>query len=282
MAKKLPGFDEKLGAAFLDSVPTSPGVYEWQDAAGQTLYVGKAKDLRKRLRQYRNATRRKATRKQWEIVRAAASLRLHPADSELAALLRENELIQALRPPLNVSGAFEFLYPAIGLRRRDHELDLVCTTTPEPFFDFLFVGVFRSASVTRAAFASLVELLGHLGHIEPSRRVTDVPKVPFSRVVRLRRLPKSLDDALLAFLRGEGKSALRPLVLALVERPGARGHREDTQEHLEVLASFSLEECEPLRAALRSTGRAVDALLPQRERDRTFLSARDDAAKSLR
>ena len=282
MAKKLPGFDEKLGAAFLDSVPPSPGVYEWQDAAGQTLYVGKAKDLRKRLRQYRNATHKKATRKQWEIVRAATSLRFHPTDSELAALLRENELIQALRPPLNVSGAFEFLYPAIGLRRREHELDLVCTTTPEPFHDFIFVGVFRSPSGTRAAFASLVELLAHLGHLEPTRRVTDVPKVPFSRVVRLRRLPKPLDEALLGFLRGEGKSALRPLVLALLERPGARGHREDTQEHLQLLASFSQEECEPLRAALLLTGKALDALLPQRDRDRTFLSAKDDPGKSLR
>ncbi len=274
MAKRQPGFDEKLGAAFLDSVPTSPGVYEWQDAQGQTLYVGKAKDLRKRLRQYRNATRRKATRKQWEIVRAATSVRVHTADSELAALLRENELIQSLRPRLNVSGAFEFLYPAIGLRRRDHELDLVCTTTPDPFVDFVFGGVYRAQALTRAAFESLVALLAHIGHVEPSRRVTDLPKVPFSRVVRLRRLPSALDAALLAFLRGEGKAALRELVLTLVERPGARGHREDTQEHLELLAQFSLEECEPLRSALLSTGRAVDAFLPQRDRDRVFLSAK--------
>lgn len=275
--QKQPGFDEKLGAAFLDSVPSSPGVYEWQDAQGQTLYVGKAKDLRKRLRQYRNATRRKATRKQWEIVRAATSLRVHPTDSELAALLRENELIQSLRPPLNLSGAFDFLYPAIGLRRHGHELDLVCTTTPAAFddlADFVFVGVFRSAALTRAAFASLVELLAHVAHLEPSRRVTDLPKVPFSRVVRLRRVPTVLDGALLAFLRGEGKEALSPLVLALVERPGARRHVADTQEHLASLARFSREECEPLRAALLTTGQRIDALLPQRDRDRTFLLAR--------
>ena len=125
-----------------------------------------------------------------------------------------------------------------------------------------------------AAFESLVALLAHIGHVEPSRRVTDLPKVPFSRVVRLRRLPSALDAALLAFLRGEGKAALRELVLTLVERPGARGHREDTQEHLELLAQFSLEECEPLRSALLSTGRAVDAFLPQRDRDRVFLSAK--------
>jgi hypothetical protein len=274
VAKKRAQFDEKLGAAFLDSVPTSPGVYEWQDAAGQTLYVGKAKDLRKRLRQYRNATRRKATRKQWEIVRAAASLRLHTTDTELAALLRENELIQTLRPPLNLSGAFHFMYPAIGLRRRDHELDLVCTTTPDAFDGFVLAGVFRSPAGTRAAFESLVALLGHLGHVEPSRRVTDVPKIPFSRVVRLRRLPETLDGTLLALLRGGGKRALRPLVLALLEHPDARRRREATQEHLESLTRFSLEECEPLRAVLLATGKPPDALLAQCDRDRTFLSAK--------
>ncbi len=278
--KKEPGFDEKLGAAFLDSVPSSPGVYEWQDAHGQTIYVGKAKDLRKRLRQYRNATRRKATRKQWEIVRAATSLRLQPTDSELAALLRENELIQSLRPPLNLSGAFDFLYPAIGLRRHGHELDLVCTTTPAPFPGFVFVGVFRSPALTRAAFASLVELLAHVAHVEPSRRVTDLPKVPFSRVVRLRRLPTDFDAALLAFLRGEGKEALRPLVLALLERPGARRHGADTQEHLTLLARFSLEECEPLRAALLSTGKRIDAVLPQHDRDRTLLLAKQRPSRT--
>lgn len=274
---KQPGFDEKLGASFLESVPSAPGVYEWQDAQGQTLYVGKAKNLRNRLRQYRNATRRKATRKQWEIVRAATALRIQPTDSELAALLRENELIQSLRPPLNLSGAFDFLYPAIGLRRHGHELDLVCTTTTAPFEalgDFVFAGVFRSAALTRAAFASLVELLAHVAHIEPSRRVMDLPKVPFTRVVRLRRLPTDLDVALLAFLRGAGKEALRPLVLTLLERPGARRHGADTQDHLSLLARFSIEECEPLRAALLSTGQRVDAVLPQAERDRTFLLAK--------
>lgn len=255
-------------------MPQSPGVYEWLGAQGETLYVGKAKDLRKRLGQYRTATRRKATRKRWDIVRASTSLRFQTVESELAALLKENELIQALRPPLNVSGAFEFLYPAIGLRRREHELDLVCTTTPEPFEGFTFTGVFRSPAVTRAAFDALVELLAHVGHVEPSKRVTDLPKVPFSRVVRLRRLPQPLDAALLAFLRGEGKGALRPLVLALVERPGARRHTEDTQHQLAFLARFSLEECEPLRDVLQATGRARDVFLPQRERDRVFLLAR--------
>lgn len=266
-------FDALLGAGFLESVPTQPGVYEWIDAEGSTIYVGKAGNLRRRLSQYRSATRRKPTRKRWEIVRASAGVRFRICETELAALLLENELIQRLRPPLNVAGAFDFLYPCIGLRRGAAGLDLVCTTSPDAFPGFTFTGAFRSAARTRAAFVSLVEVLSHLGHVEPSRRVKDVPKVPFSRVVRLRRLDESWDAALLRFLRGEGRAALRPLALALLERPAARRRAAETQEHLECLRQFSEDECEPLREVLAHIGQA-DGFLPQRDRDRAFLIAR--------
>ena len=270
-------FDDRLGADFIERVPATPGVYEWLDAAGLTLYVGKAKDLRKRLRAYRMATARKATRKRWEIVRASTSLRFQTCATELDALLLENELIQRLRPRLNVSGAFEFLYPCIGLRRHESNLDLVCTTSPEEFSGIDFTGAFRSPSLTRAAFASLVELLAHLGHLEPSRRVKDLPKVRFSRVVRFRRLDETWDATLLGFLRGGGRTTLHPLVFALLERAGARRNAEATEEHLAVLQQFSEEECEPLRAVLLHAG-TPDTFLPQRDRDRAFLSARASRA----
>lgn len=266
-------FDDRLGADFIERVPAEPGVYEWLDAGGLTLYVGKAKDLRTRLRAYRTATSRKATRKRWEIVRASTSLRFQTCATELDALLLENELIQRLRPRLNVSGAFEFLYPCIGLRRHEGQLDLVCTTSPQEFPGIGFTGAFRSPSLTRAAFASLVELLAHLGHVEPSKRVKDLPKVRFSRVVRFRRLDEAWDATLLGFLRGGGRAALRPLVFALLERAGARRNAEATEEHLAVLQRFSEEECEPLRAVLLHAG-TPGTFLPQRERDRAFLVAR--------
>ena len=63
-------FDAKFGATRLDEVPRAPGVYEWLGPAEQTLYVGKAANLRNRLRQYRNASRRKAHRKMRALVAA--------------------------------------------------------------------------------------------------------------------------------------------------------------------------------------------------------------------
>ena len=47
-------FDEKIARLKeqLKSVPTLPGVYLWKDASGQVIYVGKAKQLRARMKQY--------------------------------------------------------------------------------------------------------------------------------------------------------------------------------------------------------------------------------------
>ena len=179
-------FDAKFGANRLDEVPRAPGVYEWLGPAEETLYVGKAANLRDRLRQYRNARRTKAHRKMRELVAAASGLRVCSCESDLAAQLLENQLIQSLRPPFNVSGAFTMLYPCIGLRVHERALDLCCTTSPHLLEEFAFFGAFRSARLTRAAFGSLVELLGHLGHPEPTRRLKDLPRVPFTRMARFR------------------------------------------------------------------------------------------------
>src|SRR5688500_14501871 len=96
-------FDRKLGEAFLATVPRSPGVYRIPDAAGAVVYVGKAVNLRRRLSQYRNATRRKKHRKMRVIVRDAASIVFEPCATELEAELREAELIRDLCPKWNVA-----------------------------------------------------------------------------------------------------------------------------------------------------------------------------------
>lgn len=249
-------------------------MYEWLGPAEQTLYVGKAANLRNRLRQYRNASRRKAHRKMRALVAAASGLRVRACDSELAALLLENQLIQQLRPAFNVSGAFSMLYLCIGVRAHDRDLDLCCTTSPHLLEDFACFGSYRSARLTRAAFGALVELLAHVGHVEPARRLTDVPRIPYTRMVRVRQLDPGWRTALEPFLLGTSPQLLTQLVLALVERPTARRHAAPTQSALQLLKHFWDEECEPLRQAMVTAGRGSDQFLPQAERDPLFLEVR--------
>ena len=56
-------FDRKFDAEFLESLPGSPGVYLVYDQQEELIYVGKAKNLKRRLSQYRNTMRRKKHRR---------------------------------------------------------------------------------------------------------------------------------------------------------------------------------------------------------------------------
>src|SRR5215510_9961298 len=106
-------FDRRFGAEFLESLPGSPGVYLVYDQEEELIYVGKAKNLKRRLSQYRNTIRRKKYRRMRGIVRAAARIEIQLAGTDLDACLMETQLIQKHRPRWNIVGAYSFLYPLI-------------------------------------------------------------------------------------------------------------------------------------------------------------------------
>ena len=80
-------FDRKFGAEFLESLPSSPGVYLVYNSTGQLIYVGKAINLKRRLAQYRNTTRRKKHRRMRGIVKDADRIEIQCAENHLAACL---------------------------------------------------------------------------------------------------------------------------------------------------------------------------------------------------
>jgi excinuclease ABC subunit C len=82
--------------------PRLPGVYGMVDAAGELIYVGKAKNLRARLLSYFRTKSRDA--KAGRILKNTRTLAWEIAPSEFAALLRELELIQRWQPRFNVQG----------------------------------------------------------------------------------------------------------------------------------------------------------------------------------
>ena len=82
--------------------PRCPGVYGMVDAAGQLMYIGKAKCLRARLLSYFRPQSRDP--KAGRILAHTGTIVWEHAPSEFAALLRELELIRRWRPPFNVQG----------------------------------------------------------------------------------------------------------------------------------------------------------------------------------
>jgi len=265
-------FDRKFGATFIEEAPTTPGVYLFKDDEGSVLYVGKAKNLRRRLASYRNASRRKAHRKMRTLVREAAALEVRMVVTEAAALTTENELIRTLRPPYNVDGAFFFLYPAIGVVRRPRHTLLCFATDIDAFseLDFRWFGVFRSRSRAKDAFEVLVTLLGLVAHLDKRAAVEDVPSVVGSRTVAFRMLDADIVTGLESFLAGVGPSGLGPLVRALVEKPRARREASEVQTNLRRLSSFHRTDLAKLNAALRVEGRP-GTFVSQSERDALFI-----------
>jgi hypothetical protein len=272
-------FDEKFGREFLAGVPAEPGVYRFYDAAGALLYVGKAASLRRRLGQYRTAGRKKKERKRRALVKAATRITWEVCESALAAALTEIRLIQTLRPPRNVVGAFPFLYPFIGIHAEGRETYFCLTTSPGAFPAFDFHGAFRSREVTGEAFFSLMRLLRFVGHPVPSHRCRRLGRAAHSYVLGFRRLPADAPDLWGRLLRGTSREALEGLALLLIEHAGARARRAEVQEDLQAIARFfETEPCQLARA--RTTTGYRPYPVPQRDRDLLFAHYREAGARA--
>jgi excinuclease ABC subunit C len=274
-------FDRKFGAQLVRELPPTPAVYLFKDEGGNVLYAGKAKNIRRRLQGYRNATARKAHRKMRRLLRAASALEVRLQASERDALLLENELIRTLRPRFNVDGAYSFLYPAIGIGVREHRAFLCFTTRIAAFseLELRWHGSFRSRSRTLAAFEALIALLELLGHREPSSRLREVPRIRGSRTVAFRRI-ECLVPSLHHLLSGESKGVLQELTARLLEKPAARRAAADVGERLRRLDAFFETDARRLRDALRTAGRR-DGFVYQEDRDALFIAQRQAPAREV-
>jgi excinuclease UvrABC nuclease subunit len=269
-------FDKKFGKEFVACLPAAPGVYRVFDDEGCLIYVGKAKNLRRRLAQYRNAKRCKRHKKMRAIVQKAARITWETCPTDLDACLQETRLIQELRPRLNVAAAFAFLYPMIGMRVLPEHTLFCLTTRPDLYPEFQLFGAFRSRYFTGEAFFSLMRLLPYVGHSVPHKRLVDL-KRERSYVFAFRRLPAEWPRLWENFFRGSSADALEELVFKLLENAAARKRAEEIQEGVDSLRRFWKHEAMRLASAISFTGFA-DYPVPQNERDPLFLRYRTRTA----
>ena len=100
--------------AKLQQIPQGPGVYLYRDAEGQTIYVGKAKSLRNRVRTYFQQSRNLDERKD-QMMDAIEDLEFIMTDTEGEALALENNLIKQHKPKYNILLRDDKTYPFIKL-----------------------------------------------------------------------------------------------------------------------------------------------------------------------
>jgi predicted GIY-YIG superfamily endonuclease len=146
---------EKLGRDFFRQLPESPGVYLMHDAADVVLYVGKAKNLRKRLNSYRVANSDRMARRHLRLLRAVVRIELQVCADERAALMKEAELLRSLRPRFNRTGTWPAPPRFFAWRCCDDQIHL--TVADAPSADWLVCGPLgRRASILRGAAARLL------------------------------------------------------------------------------------------------------------------------------
>jgi excinuclease ABC subunit C len=99
----------------IQSLPNNPGVYQYYDKEGKILYVGKAKNLKKRVASYFNKLHDNA--KTNVLVKKIVEIKHIVVSSEADALLLENNLIKKLQPRYNVMLKDDKTYPWICIKK---------------------------------------------------------------------------------------------------------------------------------------------------------------------
>jgi len=130
----------------LKEIPSSPGVYLHKDAAGKVIYVGKAKNLRSRVRSYFRA--RPFDRKTDALVGQIVDLEFIVTDSEVEALILEASLVKQHKPRYNIKLQDDKSYPHLKLTINEPFPKVVITRRIQKD-GALYFGPFLPASLAR-------------------------------------------------------------------------------------------------------------------------------------
>lgn len=151
--------DCAIPAALADKVralPDGPGCYLFKDPTGRVIYVGKAKSLRKRVCQYFQSGRGGHTVFTSRIALEASDLESIDTDSEVEALLLENQLIKELQPRLNVRLKDDKNFPLVAITRE--EFPRVFVTRERDLAGVDYYGPFLSATDLYRAYNFLMRV----------------------------------------------------------------------------------------------------------------------------
>lgn len=139
-------------AAYLKTLPDAPGVYRMLNAAGDVLYVGKAKSLKKRVSSY--AQGRVHSERLTRMVAETAEMLFVTTESEIEALLLESNLIKRLKPRYNVSYRDDKSFPNI-LLREDHPFPQLLKHRGAKTTKGVYFGPFASAGAVNRTLNTL-------------------------------------------------------------------------------------------------------------------------------
>jgi excinuclease ABC subunit C len=148
-------------------LPQEPGIYQYFDENGHLLYVGKAKNIRKRVSSYFLATHQH-TLKTIELVQKIKDIQFTIVNSEHDAFILENELIKNYQPKYNINLKDDKTYPYIVIKKEN--FPRVFLTRRKIKDGSTYIGPFTNVLAVR-------ELIDHIKHTIPLRTCT-LPLTP--------------------------------------------------------------------------------------------------------
>jgi DNA polymerase-3 subunit epsilon len=153
-----------LDKSHLADIPQASGVYIMRDADERVLYVGKAKNLRKRVASYYSQPLG-YTRKMDGLLETLSAIEVHVVGSELEALILESQLIRRYRPRFNTvqRNAEQYVYVKLDVSNPWPRVIVSRDRSPD---GALYFGPFRSASRAR----EVVEVVNDLLPLRTCRR----------------------------------------------------------------------------------------------------------------
>jgi excinuclease ABC subunit C len=148
-------------------LPNEPGIYQYFDEKGHLLYVGKAKNIRKRVSSY-FLSNHQHTLKTIELVQKIKDIQFTIVNSEHDAFILENELIKNYQPKYNINLKDDKTYPYIVIKKEN--FPRVFLTRRKINDGSTYIGPFTHVMAVR-------ELIDHIKHTIPLRTCT-LPLTP--------------------------------------------------------------------------------------------------------
>ncbi|MDO8571988.1 MAG: excinuclease ABC subunit UvrC [bacterium] len=194
---------------FIKKAPVSPGCYIMKNVTGDSIYIGKAKNIRKRLTSYTRAEDEKTRR----LVRGISDIEYIVTDTESEALILEAQLIQKHHPKYNIDlqtpGRYAFIkitdedYPRLEVARKVEKKGT-------------YVGPYPSAAARNAALQAAYRIFKLCKVKKPRgarpcfRYYFGVCSGPCARLISKEEYGASVKQAI-AFLRGDAKKLIDSL-----------------------------------------------------------------------
>jgi excinuclease ABC subunit C len=138
----------------LNALPINPGVYQFKNNEGKVLYVGKAQNLRNRVRQYFHKSRTPDPRID-AMVSKIVDVELTVTDSEIEALILEANLIKQLKPRYNILLKDDKSYPYIALTNEQYPRVFV---TRRKISGYRYFGPYTDVKAMRSALKTVRDI----------------------------------------------------------------------------------------------------------------------------